>query len=187
MSKLKISPNIFIYPMPVTLLGTKNVDKANFMALGWITRINANPPLLAIGVNKTHLSNQKIKENKCFSINFPNQEMIVETDFCGLVSGKNRDKSEIFTVFYGELKDAPMIEESPLSMECKLVDVHELATNDLFIGEIINVYTEKEYLTDSIIDIKKINPLLLTMPDNQYWSVGENLGKAWNIGKKLKK
>ncbi len=80
-----------------------------------------------------------------------------------------------------------MIEECPLSMECKLVDVHELATNDLFIGEIINVYTEKEYLTDSIIDIKKINPLLLTMPDNQYWSVGENLGKAWNIGKKLKK
>lgn len=58
-----------------------------------------------------------------------------------------------------------------------------MPTSGLFIGEIESTYTEKEYLTDGKPDIKKINPAVLTMPDNNYWSVGKNIGKAWNIGK----
>jgi flavin reductase (DIM6/NTAB) family NADH-FMN oxidoreductase RutF len=148
MEKIDLGTNVFIYPMPVTLLGTKIGEKPNFMALGWITRVNANPPLLAVGVNKTHLTNELIRKNKAFSVNFPSAEMIQKTDYCGLNSGREVDKSELFQVYYGELDTAPLIEECPLSLECKLVDIYEMPTNDLFIGEIIASYTEKNYLTD---------------------------------------
>jgi flavin reductase (DIM6/NTAB) family NADH-FMN oxidoreductase RutF len=186
MEKINMGANVFVYPMPVTLLGTKMDNKANFMALGWISRVNSNPPLLAVGVNRNHHSNQNIRKNRTFSVNFPSAELIMETDYCGLVSGGDVDKSKLFQVFYGELETAPMIRECPLSMECRLVDTHEMATNDLFIGEIMASYSEEQYMTNGKIDIKKINPLLLTMPDNHYWTVGDKVGKAWSIGRELK-
>jgi len=186
MSKINIGQNIFTQTMPVTLLGTKINDKPNFMTLAWVTRVNANPPLFAVAVNKVHHSAYGIRENNSFSINFPSEDKITETDYCGLVSGRNIDKSDIFKVFYGELESAPMIMECPLSIECRLFDILELPTNDLFIGEVVAAYTERKYLTDDNLDIKKINPLILTMPDNNYWKVGEHAGNAWEIGKNFK-
>jgi len=79
MEKINIGPNVFTQAMPVTLLGTKIDDKVNFMTLAWVTRVNANPPLFAVAVNKIHHSNKGIRENKSFSINFPSVDMIVET------------------------------------------------------------------------------------------------------------
>jgi flavin reductase (DIM6/NTAB) family NADH-FMN oxidoreductase RutF len=186
MKKMNLGKNVFMYPMPVTLLGTKIGEKANFMALGWLTRVNANPPLLAAGVNRSHMTNGLIHENKTFSINFPSADLIKKVDYCGLVSGRNEDKSHLFSVQYGNLKTAPLIEECPLSLECSLVDIYEMPTNDLFIGEITASYSDERYLTNGKLDMAKINPLLLTMPDNYYWKVGEKLGKAWNIGRNIR-
>jgi flavin reductase (DIM6/NTAB) family NADH-FMN oxidoreductase RutF len=185
MEKLNIGPNAFI-PMPVTLLGMKIKGKANFMALGWVSRLNASPPLLGAAINKYHYSTEGIRENETFSINMPSRDMMEETDYCGLVSGRESDKSELFNVYYGKLKTAPLIEECPLSMECKLIEIHEMPSNELLIGEIIETYIDKQYLKDNKPDIKKMNPFFLTMPDNNYWSLGENVGKAWNVGKNLK-
>jgi flavin reductase (DIM6/NTAB) family NADH-FMN oxidoreductase RutF len=72
-------------------------------------------------------------------------------------------------------------------MECKLVNPVDLPTNTLFIGEIFGTYTEERFLTDGKPDIHKIVPFTLTMPDNNYWGVGNHAGKAWSIGKNLKK
>lgn len=185
MEKINIGANIYI-PMLVTLLGVNVEDRANFMALGWLSRLNANPPLLGAAINKYHHTSQGIRENKTFSINIPGKDLMKETDYCGLVSGREYDKSELFNVFYGELETAPMIEQCPICIECKLVEIHEMPTNHLLIGEIVGTYTEKRFLTDDNPDIQKINPLLLTMPDNNYWTVGENIGKAWEAGKDLK-
>jgi flavin reductase (DIM6/NTAB) family NADH-FMN oxidoreductase RutF len=187
MNRINIGPNTFVYPNPVTLLGVNVERRANFMALGWVSRVNANPPMLGIGVGKAHHTIKGIVETKTFSVNFPGADMVEVTDYCGLVSGKTTDKSQVFEIFYGELETAPMIAECPLSLECKLVDKVDLPTNIFFIGEIIASYTEEKYLTDGKLDIKKMNPLLLTMPDNSYWAVGSYIGKAWNIGNKFKK
>ncbi len=171
--------------MPVTLLGTNVKGKANFMALGWVTRVNASPPMIGAGVRKSHYTPEGIKENKNFSINFPAAEMIRETDYCGLFSGKNTDKSNMFEVFYGELETAPMIKECTLNLECKLVETLEFPTHYFFVGEITGAYSEEQYLTQGRPDIKKMDPLLLTMPDNNYWIVGDYAGAAWKIGKSL--
>ena len=187
MKKIDIGANAFVYPMPVTLLGALVNAKPNFMALGWITRVNANPPMVGVGVGRHHYTCAGMAETKTFSINFSSAEMMEITDYCGMASGEKVDKGGLFEVFYGKLKTAPMIEECPLCMECKLVQAIEFPTNTLFIGEIIGSYAEERCLTDGRPDIKKMDPLLLTMPDNRYWRVGEYAGKAWGSGKGFKK
>jgi flavin reductase (DIM6/NTAB) family NADH-FMN oxidoreductase RutF len=112
--------------------------------------------------------------------------MVAVTDYTGLVSGKRVDKSELFDLFYGQLKAAPMIKDCPLTIECKLHSRVDLPTNSFFIGEIMGAFTEERYLSDGILDIKKANPFVLTMPDNRYWSIGECVGNAWKDGKALK-
>jgi len=181
-NKVTLNPNVYDLPMPVTLLGTAINNKPNFMALGWLTRVNASPPMIGIGVGRTHLSYQSIIENKSFSINYPDVSMMKVTDYCGLYSGKNKDKSNLFNVFYGENETAPLIENCALNLECKVLQEIDLPANTFFIAEIINAYTEEKYLTDGKPDIKKINPMLLTMPDRYYWTVGEKVGSAWKDG-----
>lgn len=186
-TKVNIGKNTFVYPNPVTLLGTIVDGKPNFMALGWVSRANANPPLMVIGVGKTHYTPKGIIETKSFSINYPSVDMAEIADYCGIVSGKNVDKSGLFDIFYGELGNAPMILQCPLCIECRVVDTMDIATNYLFIGEIAGTYINESCLTDGKPDIKKINPLLLTMPDNSYWRVGDYVGRAWGIGRDFKR
>jgi len=183
MEKVKIDSNAFVYPMPVVLIGAMVKGKANFMTVAWVSRVNYQPPMIAFASGSSHYTNSGIKENKAFSVNIPGRSLIKETDHCGLVSGKNEDKSKLFEVFYGEFKNAPMVGQCALSMECKLVDMVQLPSNTLFIGEIIAAFSEEKYLTNGKPDIEKIRPFTLSMPDNKYWSTGENIGSAWKIGK----
>ena len=99
--------------------------------------------------------------------------MVKLTDYCGLVSGRKVDKGMLFEIFYGELQGAPMITECPLNMECKLVDSIDLPSNELFIGEIKGAYCGEQFMTNDKPDIKKIDPFVLSMPDNSYWGIGE--------------
>jgi flavin reductase (DIM6/NTAB) family NADH-FMN oxidoreductase RutF len=187
MNKIKMdSGAAFLYPMPMVLVGSVVGGKANFMAVGWVSRVNFKPPLFAVALGPHH-TNAGIDENKAFSINIPDVSLIEKTDYCGLVSGNRTDKSGVFSVFYGELDKAPLIKECPLCMSFSLYDAVTLPSNTLYIGEPKEVFTEARYMTDNQLDIKKINPFTLTMPDNHYWAVGEKLGKAWGIGKTLKK
>jgi len=184
MDKVKIGDNIFPYPMPVTIIGTMSDGKIDFSTVSWVNRVNSSPPIWSISISKSHRTYIGIRENRSFSINFPSVDMIEKTDYCGLVSGEITDKSNIFQVFFGELDTAPMIKECPLSLECKLMDIMELRTNILILGRVVAGYSEARYITDGKPDIKKINPIILTMPDNNYWSIGEHMGNAWEVGRK---
>jgi flavin reductase (DIM6/NTAB) family NADH-FMN oxidoreductase RutF len=186
MEKATIKKDLFCLPWTQTILGTHYEGKANFMALDWLTRVNYQPPMLGICVNKMHASNTAVRDTGEFSVNVPSTDMVEITDYTGLVSGKRADKSGLFEVFYGELKAAPMIKTCPITMECKVDQTVELPTNTFFIGEIVNIYSEERFLTDGNPDVKKINPFVLTMPDNRFWSIGECVGKAWDAGKSLR-
>jgi len=185
-NKIKIDKNLFCLPWTQALLGTHLNGKVNFMALDWMTRVNYDPVMFGICVNKRNASNAAIKDTGEFGINVPTVDMVAVTDYCGIVSGSKTDKSDLFEVFYGELKAAPLIEICPINIECKLTQTIELPTNTFFIGEVLNIYSKEDFLTDGKPDVKKVNPFLLTMPDNRFWSVGENVGKAWNAGAKYR-
>ena len=143
--------------------------------------------MISISLNKSHYTCAGIKQNKSFSINIPSLDMLEVTDYCGIVSGKEVDKSKLFNTFYGNLKDAPMIQQCPINMECKVIQELDLGgSNIIIIGEVFQTYSEEKYLTNHIPDLKKINPILLSIYEFNYYSVGEKIGKAWDVGKTLK-
>ncbi|MDY6950656.1 MAG: flavin reductase family protein [Thermodesulfobacteriota bacterium] len=187
MKKTIKQKNLFCLPWAQTILGTHLKGKANFMALDWLTRVNFKPAMLGICVNKGNASHDAIVDTQEFSVNLPSVDMVEVTDYTGLASGKVVDKSGLFEVFYGDLQSAPMITQCPLSIECQVIKTVDLPTNAFFIAEILNIYTEDRFLTDGKPDVEKMNPFLLTMPDNRFWSLGECIGKAWNAGKNWRK
>jgi flavin reductase (DIM6/NTAB) family NADH-FMN oxidoreductase RutF len=113
--------------------------------------------------------------------------MVKETDYCGLTSGKDKDKADLFKTFYGTLKTAPMIEECSVNMECELIKAVDFPNHDVFIGKIANTYCDETVLTDGEVDVKKVQPLMFVMNDRSYYALGEKIAKAWNIGKEIKK
>jgi len=178
---------LFSPPQIQTILGTHLQERPNFMALAWTTRVNYLPPLIGIAVNKKNASHTAVLDTGEFSVNIPSRKMIEITDYCGMISATQSEKSEIFEVFYGELKAAPMIRDCPLNIECRLTQSVDLPTHAFFIGEIIKIFAEETFLTDGIPDMAKIEPFLLTMPDNLFWSLGETVGNAWHDGREILK
>ena len=187
MKTIFMQKNLFCLPWTQTILGTHLEGKVNYMALDWLTRVNFKPAMLGICVNQNNASHGAIIDTGEFSINVPSADMVAVTDYTGLVSGRNVDKSNLFTAFYGSLAAAPMIRECPLTMECKVEQRVDLPTNSFFIAEIITIYCDEKFLTDSKPDVEKIKPFVLTMPDNRFWALGQCHGQAWDAGKKLRK
>ncbi|UCC21289.1 MAG: flavin reductase family protein [Promethearchaeota archaeon] len=185
--KNKIKAGAYLFPTPVVLIGANVKGKPNFETLAYVGIVEATPPMISISSYETHYTNIGIKENGTFSVNTPSEGMIEITDYCGLYSGKEVDKSGIFEIFYGELKTAPMITHSPLNLECKVVktiDIKEISgeeeSHEIFIGQIIHAYADEYYLTEEKPDILKLNPLLYS--SNKYWKLSESIGEAFNIG-----
>jgi flavin reductase (DIM6/NTAB) family NADH-FMN oxidoreductase RutF len=185
MDKINIGANALFYPMPVTLVGAMVQGRPNFLAVAWVSRVNLTPPIVAVALNKVRHTGAGIEQHKTFSVNVPGADLVKEADYCGLVSGREVDKSRLFEIFYGELKTAPLIKQCPMCMECRLTEVVSLPTHNLFLGEVIGAYTEARYLTDGKLDLKKVDPFLFSRIDNTYWTVGEEIGKAYSIGKEF--
>ncbi len=176
-----------LYPTPTTIVGAMVAGKPNFITIAHIGIVNhAKPYLISLSMAKPHYTNAGIKENKAFSVNIPSEDLVVATDYVGLVSGKKTDKSNVFDIFYGRLENAPMINECPVNMECKLYDVYDTPTHDLFIGEIVESYAEESVLKDGKVDLASVKPLLFDMSSVQYWSIGQAVAKCWSVGKKMK-
>jgi flavin reductase (DIM6/NTAB) family NADH-FMN oxidoreductase RutF len=173
--------------MPTTLVGTTVNARPNFLAVAHVGILNhGTPQYLSIGLHKSHYSNSGIHANRTFSICLPSEELMVETDYCGIMTGKKTDKAAQFDLFYGELDTAPMIRQCPVNMALKLHDVLDFSTHDIFVGELVQTYADESVIVDGKIDIARLRPLLFDMTSKQYWSLGQPLGKCWNVGKALK-
>jgi len=181
--KVELGAKNCLYPLPTTLVGSVVDGKPNYVAAAHVGVIEFDS--VSIGLHKNHHTNKGIRQNQAFSINIPPVALIKETDYCGIVSGKNHDKAAIFTTFYGKLKAAPLIEQCPINMECQLTQTVDTPTHDIFIGKIINTHVDQNALTNGIVDFEKIQPILFVMNDQTYYSLGKKIGKAWNIGNEL--
>lgn len=174
--------------MPVAIVGATVNDKPNFMAVAWFSKVNINPPMMMIALGKQKYTGEGIKENMAFSINIPGKDLVKETDYCGIVSGRKEDKSRLFKVFYGETGTAPMIQECPINYELKLAETVELPGSNLFIGEIVAAYTDKKSLSGQIPDLPKTEPFILVVsPTRHYCDLGPQIADAFKVGKYLTK
>ena len=170
-----------LYPLPVTLVGANVNGKPNYITIAHVGI--ADPGSVSMGIAKFHYTNAGIKENGTFSINIPSIDMVKVTDHCGLVSGRDSDKSGLFECFYGKLKTAPMIAECVINMECRLVHTVDLPRHDFFIGEVVETYADEKCLAGDIVDMAKVSPILFAMNDRSYWKLGDRFARAWDIGK----
>ncbi len=184
--KKDIGSVIALYPTPTTVVGTVVEGKVNWMNIAHIGIIGLDS--IMISSRKSHYTNQGIKENRTLSVNLVNEDMLVEADYVGIVSGKKVDKSNVFQYHMGELKNVPIIDKSPLSMECKVIDIYDTENYDNFILKVVHTHVEEEMLDENgKIDYEKLKPLLFEMPTRNYLKTGAVVGKCWNIGNSYNK
>lgn len=183
MEKIKLGAQPYIYPMPTVIVGSMVDGSPNFLTVSYVGIVQQTPPMVSVALMNNHYTNAGIKENKCFSINIPNTRMLAKTDFLGMNSGKTINKAALFDVFYGELENAPMITETPINLECKLVDVINLkGKSEIFIGEITETHSLKKYIRRGYPYMKKLDPILFSINSNSYYNIGRRIGRAWKIG-----
>jgi flavin reductase (DIM6/NTAB) family NADH-FMN oxidoreductase RutF len=188
MKKTTIGPTTLLYPKPALLIGANVNGKPNFMTVAWAGIVNQTPPMLSVAIRRERYTYQGIEENQTFSVNIPSEDQVTETDYCGLVSGKKNDKVADcgFTVFYGELKTAPLIEQCPINLECRLAQKVELKTHVLCIGEIKQVHVNESCLTNGKPDVEKVRPLeFASGVEYAYFGLGAKLAPGYQVGKKL--
>ncbi len=184
MTKEKLGAINALYPTPTTIVGAMVSGKPNFITIAHVGIMTHNH--ISLGIRKTRYTNAGIKENKTFSVCLPGESIVGETDYCGIVTGKKRDKAVLFDVFYGELRTAPMIQQCSVCMECRLDRIVDFPSHEVFIGEIVQTYADKSVLSDKRVDVSKIKPLLFDMSSKKYWSLGHEIAECWNVGKQLK-
>ncbi len=186
MEKTKVKNKALVYPLPAVLAGALVDKKVNYNTLGNCGIVNIDPPVIYISSEKKHHTNTGIRDTGYFSVNIPSTDLMEKTDYCGVVTGKNTDKSDVFNNFYGKEKLAPMIKECPVNLLCKVMEVVDVYGMEVFIGEVIETYVSTDCLTDGKADTKKIDPLVYTL-DNNYWGLGNIAGKGFFAGVEYKK
>jgi flavin reductase (DIM6/NTAB) family NADH-FMN oxidoreductase RutF len=169
--------------MPAILVGAKVNEKPNFMTAAWCGIAAYKPPAISVALHKDRYTLKGIKENGTFSANVASSDLVKKADFCGIYSGKNKDKSQIFKSFYGELKTAPLIEECPVNLECKTVHYLDLGSHTLVVGEIVETYINEGCLREGKADPGKIDPLIYIPGTMQYHRLGGFIAPAFKIGK----
>jgi flavin reductase (DIM6/NTAB) family NADH-FMN oxidoreductase RutF len=174
-----------LYPTPTTLVGATVNGKPNFITIAHIGILTLD--VVSLGMGKVHYTNAGIRDNKTFSVCLPSEDLMIETDYCGIMTGKKTDKAGLFDLFYGELQTAPMIKACPICMECALEQIVDFPSHDVFVGAIKATYVDESVLTDGKVDISKVKPLLFDMNSKKYWALGRALGNCWSVGKQLKR
>ncbi|MFA4824663.1 MAG: flavin reductase family protein [Methanoregula sp.] len=185
MEKITIGPMPYMSVMPTLLVGANVKGKANYMTAAWATVACMAPPMVCVAINKARYTAKGIEENKTFSLNVPPAKHAIETDHCGLVSGALEDKSNVFKSFYGKLKTAPLAEECPVNIECRLFKSVDCGSHLLHIGEVVEIHVDKACVVDGKPDTAKVDPIVYAQAT--YWQVGKQIDKAFSVGKKYLK
>jgi len=158
------------------------------MTIAWGGICCSKPPCVTISLRKATYTYGNIMEKKAYTLNVPSEIYVKETDYFGMASGKNTDKFKKagLTPVKSDYVDAPYVKEFPMVLECRVIHHYEIGLHTHFVGEIMDVKVEEEMLTDAgKPDIEKIRPIVFSPEVQKYHGIGEFIGKAFEIGKKL--
>lgn len=181
MEKENIGSLVALYPKPLTVVGAEVNGKVNWLVVGHTGIIGHNRIILSM--NDKHYTNKGIHQTGRLSINLVSREMLPKADYAGSVSGADTDKSTLFAYHIGE-NGAPLIDESPLSMECKVVDKFKTDGFDNFICEVAATYVAKDMLNENgRPDYTRLKPVLFEFPTYSYLATGEVIGRCLALDK----
>lgn len=185
---IKTSPMLF--PMPAVLVGTYDADGTpNAMTAAWAAACCQDPPCLGVAVRSSRLTFRNIHERGGFTINVPSTRLAREVDYLGMVSGE-KQPDKLAHVGLGTHDgveiDAPLIDDCPVCVECRLVQHLEIGSHTWFVGQVVQVHADEDVVgEDGKIDVKALDPLAYCTSAGDYWSMGGALGSAYKIGKEL--
>ncbi len=189
--KKSLGAKTIIYPTPIFIVGTYDKDgHPNAMNAAWAGICCSEPPCLAVSLRQATHTYGNIMEQKAFTVSIPSQDYIREADYFGIVSGRKVDKFSQagLTPEKSELVNAPYVKEFPFALECRLLHTLEIGLHTLFVGEIVDVKADESVLAEGgFPDIEKVKPLVFAPANQTYYGLGPYLGKAFSIGKELKK
>ena len=189
MAKELWKPGAMISPVPPTLVSCGTLDSPNVLTVAWTGIINSQPPMTYISLRPERYSYGLIKDSGEFVINLATEKLVTAADFCGVRSGRNIDKFEKMnlTAIPATQVTAPMIDESPVCIECRVKDIVKLGSHDMFIADIVAVNVdESAYNGAGKIDFVKCG--LLAYAHGEYFTLGKRLGKfGFSVKKKKKK
>ena len=188
MAKVTVENKTLVYPMPAFLIGANVDDKPNSMTAAWCGVVDSSPSTLMVSLAHGRHTYKGVKQNMTFSVNIPSVDLVRETDYCGIVSGAEVDKTAIckFKIFYGNLGSAPMIEQCPVNLECKVLHILNLGSHSFVVGQVEGTYVSENCLTKGKPDVNKIKPLIFNRELDEYIAFGEAVAKAYHIGQELK-
>lgn len=179
--KKNIGNVLALYPKPMTVVGAEVEGKVNWLVVGHTGIIGHDRVL--VSMSKSHYTNQGIRKSKKLSINLVSREMLPQADYVGSVSGASVNKSGVFKYHWGE-NGTPVIDVSPLTMECNVEDIFETEGFDNFICSIANTYAATEVLdSEGKLDYTQLKPVLFEFPTYSYIATGEIIGKCLNLDK----
>lgn len=184
--KVMWKPGTFLYPLPAVMVSCGTMEKSNIITVAWTGIINTNPAMVYISVRPTRHSYNMIKEQGEFVINLTNEKLARATDWCGVKTGAKVDKFKEMNLHKQKANfvKCPMIEESPVSVECKVKEIKELGSHHMFVAEVLAINADEKYIDEKgAFDISKCD--LIAYSNGHYYSLGRKIGKfGYSVQKK---
>lgn len=182
-------PGNMLYPLPVVMVSCqKEGGKPNIITVAWAGTICTNPAMVSISVRKERFSHSIIRESGEFVINLTTRELAFATDYCGVKSGRDVDKFQEMklTAQKAQVVSCPLIAESPVNIECRVTDIRELGSHDMFIAEVVSVSASPQYMDEQgRFDFRKTDPICYS--HGEYYTLGDKIGKfGYSVKKKRK-
>ena len=179
MSKISFKPGTLIYPLPAVMVSCGDIDgEKNILTVAWTGTVCSDPAMCYISVRKERHSHHLIEAHREFVINLTTQELAYATDWCGVKSGRDFDKFKEMklTAERAQIVKAPLIGESPLNIECRVTEIKQLGSHDMFLAEVVAVDAEEKLIdkTTGAFQLNHAQPLAYS--HGRYYSLGEKLG-----------
>lgn len=186
MARINWKGGNMLYPLPSVIITSQYNDKINAFTVAWCANVCTNPPVVSISVRKSRMSYDLIKNSGYFVINLVNEDLVKKCDYCGVISGREHDKFQEcgFTKNYVLDFPVPGILESPVNILCKLKQIIELGSHDMFLADVVGLNVDDKYLDqNNKLDLAKAR--LVTYSHGEYYSLGEKLGTfGYSVRKK---
>ena len=188
MSKKMWNPGTFLYPIPAVMVSCGTMEKSNIITVAWTGILNTDPALVYISVRPSRYSYNLIKEQGEFVINLTTKDLARATDWCGVRSGAQYDKFREMNLHKEKANfvQCPMIKESPVSVECKVKEIHELGSHHMFVADVLAINADEKYIDkNGAFDISKCD--LISYLNGHYYETGKQIGKfGYSVQKKNK-
>ena len=176
-----------LYPVPAVLVTVGDgKERDNMLTIAWAGTVNSDPAMVSISVRKSRYSHELLTANGEFAVNLVTEKLCYAMDYCGVKSGRDMDKFKVCGLTRGKAEtiSVPVIEESPVNIECKVTQVIELGSHDMFLGEVTAVQVDDSYIDESNrFDMSKMG--LIAYNHGEYYTLGDYVGKfGYSVKKK---